>query len=50
MPFDPRTAYPQPPFPTAKQPMPGDTEAMDPKPDHGEEATKAAAGWRARRR
>jgi len=40
MQFDPRTAYPQPPFPTTKQPMPGDTKAMDPQPDHGEESYK----------
>jgi len=42
MPFDPRTAYPQPPFPTAKQPMPGETQAMEPKPDHGEESYKGS--------
>src|ERR1700710_2013448 len=40
--MDPRTAYPQPPFATAKQPMPGDTQAMDPKPDHGEESYKGS--------
>ena len=33
---DPRTAYPQPPFARAKQPMPGETRIMDPVPDHGE--------------
>jgi len=42
MPFDPRTAYPQPPFPTPKQPMPGETQAMEPKPDHGEESYKGS--------
>ena len=42
MTFDPRTAYPQPPFPTPKQPMPGETRAMDPKPDHGEESYKGS--------
>jgi len=42
MSFDPRTAYPQPPFPTAKQPMPGETQAMEPKPDHGEESYKGS--------
>jgi NAD(P)-dependent dehydrogenase (short-subunit alcohol dehydrogenase family) len=36
--MDPRTAYPQPPFPTPKQPMPGETQAMEPKPDHGEDS------------
>jgi short chain dehydrogenase len=40
--MDPRTAYPQPPFPTPKQPMPGETQAMDPKPDHGEESYKGS--------
>ncbi len=42
MSFDPRTAYPQPPFPTPKQPMPGETKAMDPRPDHGEESYKGS--------
>jgi NAD(P)-dependent dehydrogenase (short-subunit alcohol dehydrogenase family) len=42
MPFDPRTAYPQPPFDTAHQAMPGDTKGMDPKPDHGEESYKGS--------
>lgn len=36
MSFDPRTAYPQPPFPQAKIAMPGETREMDPQPDHGE--------------
>ena len=36
---DPRTAYPQPPFPgRQQQPEPGLTSQMDPKPDHGEES------------
>lgn len=35
-PRDPLTAYPRPPFPAQKQPLPGMTEAMDPVPDHGE--------------
>ena len=42
MPFDPRTAYPQPPFPAPKQPMPGKTRQMEPKPDHGEESYKGS--------
>ena len=33
---DPRTQYPQPPFPRQPQNAPGLAEAMDPKPDHGE--------------
>ena len=30
------TAHPKPPFPKQKQPMPGETKAMEPVPDHGE--------------
>ena len=33
---DPRTQYPQPPFPKQPQAAPGLASAMDPKPDHGE--------------
>ena len=33
---DPTTAFPQPPFPEQKQPVPGDFYKMDPAPDHGE--------------
>jgi NAD(P)-dependent dehydrogenase (short-subunit alcohol dehydrogenase family) len=28
--------YPKPPYPSQKQPMPGSTAKMDPRPDHGE--------------
>jgi hypothetical protein len=28
--------YPKPPYPNQKQPMPGSTAKMDPRPDHGE--------------
>lgn len=28
--------YPKPPYPSQKQPIPGLTESMDPRPDHGE--------------
>ncbi|WP_188410983.1 SDR family oxidoreductase [Agaricicola taiwanensis] len=35
---DPRKKYPQPPQTPQQQPMPGDTDAMMPKPDHGEES------------
>jgi NAD(P)-dependent dehydrogenase (short-subunit alcohol dehydrogenase family) len=28
--------YPKPPYPSQKQPIPGSTEKMDPRPDHGE--------------
>lgn len=37
-PRDPLTAYPRPPFPAQKQSGSGDTDAMDPVPDHGEES------------
>ena len=33
---DPRTAGPRPPFPKQKQAAPGDTSALEPNPDHGE--------------
>jgi len=33
---DPRSQYPQPPFPRQPQPVPGLASEMDPKPDHGE--------------
>jgi NAD(P)-dependent dehydrogenase (short-subunit alcohol dehydrogenase family) len=34
--------YPQPPYPSPKQPMPGTTGKMDPRPDHGEESYKGS--------
>src|ERR1700744_871877 len=33
---------PKPPFPAQKQPMPGSEEAMDPKPDYGEDSYKSS--------
>jgi NAD(P)-dependent dehydrogenase (short-subunit alcohol dehydrogenase family) len=36
------TAYPHPPFPKQKQPMPGRTEKMRPVPDHGEKTYKGS--------
>ena len=33
---------PKPPFPEQKQPMPGSEQAMDPKPDYGEESYKGS--------
>ncbi|MGW7313525.1 SDR family oxidoreductase [Streptomyces sp. NPDC054865] len=35
---DPVTRHPQPPLPDQEQDHPGSTEAMDPRPDHGEES------------
>lgn len=34
--------HPTPPFPAQKQPMPGSTEEMDPRPDHGENSYKGS--------
>jgi NAD(P)-dependent dehydrogenase (short-subunit alcohol dehydrogenase family) len=34
--------YPMPPFPAQKQPMPGLTSRMDPRPDHGESTYQGA--------
>lgn len=34
----PSRKYPQPPQPEQQQPMPGYTDKMDPRPDHGEES------------
>src|ERR1700744_3081436 len=34
--------YPKPPFPAQKQPMPGSTDAMQPRPDHGETSYKGS--------
>jgi NAD(P)-dependent dehydrogenase (short-subunit alcohol dehydrogenase family) len=34
--------YPKPPYPSQKQPMPGSTAEMDPRPDHGETSYKGA--------
>ena len=42
MSFDPRTAYPRPPFATPKISMPGGTKELDPRPDHGEESYKGS--------
>ncbi len=44
------TAFPTPPFPKQKQPMPGETAKMNPVPDHGESSYEGAgrlAGMRA---
>ncbi len=32
------TDHPTPPYPEQQQSMPGSTEAMNPRPDHGEES------------
>lgn len=42
MPDDPRTKFPQPPYPAQQQDMPGTTGEMSPTPDHGEERYKGS--------
>lgn len=40
---DPREKYPRPPMPEQQQPeQPGDTDAMIPKPDHGEDSYRGS--------
>jgi NAD(P)-dependent dehydrogenase (short-subunit alcohol dehydrogenase family) len=34
--------YPRPPYPSQRQPMPGSTAKMDPRPDHGETTYKGS--------
>jgi hypothetical protein len=34
--------FSRPPFPEQQQPIPGKTDAMDPRPDHGEESYRGA--------
>ncbi|WP_031002489.1 SDR family oxidoreductase [Streptomyces sp. NRRL F-5727] len=42
-PTDPAEPYPRPPFPEQDQDHPGSTEAMDPRPDHGEDTYRGHA-------
>lgn len=42
MPIDPRSAGPKPPYPKQKQPPPGQTPALDPPPDHGEDSYRGS--------
>ncbi|KPN20469.1 oxidoreductase [Xanthomonas sp. Mitacek01] len=46
---DPRTQYPQPPFPEQPQQVPGEASKMDPTPDHGETSYAGAAKLAGRR-
>jgi NAD(P)-dependent dehydrogenase (short-subunit alcohol dehydrogenase family) len=41
--------YPKPPFPSQRQPMPGSTAKMDPRPDHGETSYKGSGRLQGRR-
>ena len=39
---DPRSAYPEPPFPKQQQEPPGTEAALEPRADHGEESYRGA--------
>jgi NAD(P)-dependent dehydrogenase (short-subunit alcohol dehydrogenase family) len=41
-PQDPKTAYPEPPFPEQQQEPPGTEEELEPRADHGEETYRGA--------
>ncbi|MHC6153074.1 SDR family oxidoreductase [Bradyrhizobium elkanii] len=41
--------YPKPPFPDQRQPMPGSTAKMDPRPDHGEASYKGSGRLQGKR-
>lgn len=46
---DPRTQYPQPPFPHQPQAVPGKASRMDPVPDHGETSYQGSGKLKGRR-
>lgn len=46
---DPRTQYPQPPFPRQPQDPPGTIRKMEPEPDHGEESYRGFGRMEGRR-
>ncbi len=46
---DPRTKYPQPPFPVQSQPFPGLAGRMNPRPDHGETSYVGSGRLRGRK-
>jgi NAD(P)-dependent dehydrogenase (short-subunit alcohol dehydrogenase family) len=41
--------YPKPPYPSQRQPMPGSTAKMDPRPDHGETSYRGSGRLKDRR-
>lgn len=43
------TDYPKPPYPSQRQPMPGSTAKMDPRPDHGETTYKGSGRLQGKR-
>ena len=46
---DPRTQYPQPPFPRQPQAAPGTIEKMEPEPDHGEDSYRGFGRMKGRK-
>ena len=48
-PSDPRTEYPQPPFPKQQQPWPGLASRMEPRPDHGEKSYRGSGRLKGRK-
>jgi NAD(P)-dependent dehydrogenase (short-subunit alcohol dehydrogenase family) len=46
---DPRTQYPQPPFPRQPQSAPGEASKMDPVPDHGETSYQGSGKLKGRK-
>ncbi len=46
---DPRTQYPQPPFPRQPQSAPGEASKMDPVPDHGETSYRGSGKLKGRK-
>lgn len=46
---DPRTQYPQPPFPRQPQAAPGEASKMNPVPDHGETSYKGSGKLKGRK-
>ena len=46
---NPRTKYPQPPFPPQSQPWPGLASQMSPRPDHGEQSYVGSGRLRGRK-
>src|ERR1700721_3678410 len=46
---DPRTKYPEPPFPEQRQPWPGLASKMQPRPDHGELSYKGSGRLKGRK-
>lgn len=46
---DPRTQYPQPPFPLQPQSAPGETSKMSPLPDHGETSYQGSGKLKGRK-